>query len=312
MRGRIIWPLQPSRHVQCVMSPFLVPGFMHPDCSIPSFLLPVVILLGSDWGLAVIHGRDRSPQEPHHTEALLVSRLGWGFRLLPTSCSALHGCLTSSEWTSSPMFPPRSPSACCSHLSGIHQGKRIRNTKLVSMFSYGLMVWTSSSIHILMLGYYTWDNGYVYSIINLSLPLFHLYFISILLVMPTSLSFQPSMFLPLSSFTNPNITFSNHLSLSTSVSSAALWKLLAVFGRRPSLCICWTCCSCSLGIFLIFLCVSWVSKLLHQSKVHHHQLSVPCNTLSLWNWMLHFVWMQVFAQSYHSKILVRDFNTIFP
>lgn len=33
-------------------------------------------------------------------------------------------------------FPPRSPCSSCGHLSGIHQGKRLWNTKLVSMLSY--------------------------------------------------------------------------------------------------------------------------------------------------------------------------------
>lgn len=55
----------------------IVPGLVHPDRRIPPFLLPVLVLLGSDGGLAVVHGGDGSPQEPHHTQALPVSRLGW-------------------------------------------------------------------------------------------------------------------------------------------------------------------------------------------------------------------------------------------
>lgn len=54
---------------------------MHPDCCVASFLLPVFILLGSDRGMAVLHGSDRPPQESHHTQAFLVSRLGWAFSL---------------------------------------------------------------------------------------------------------------------------------------------------------------------------------------------------------------------------------------
>lgn len=56
---------------------------MHPYRCIPSLFLPVLILLGSDRGVAVIHGSDRPPQESHHTQAFPVSRLGWAFCLLP-------------------------------------------------------------------------------------------------------------------------------------------------------------------------------------------------------------------------------------
>lgn len=55
---------------------------MHPHCCIPSLLLPVLILLGSDGGVAVIHGSDRPPQESHNTQAFPVPRLGWAFCLL--------------------------------------------------------------------------------------------------------------------------------------------------------------------------------------------------------------------------------------
>lgn len=54
---------------------------MHPDCCVASFLLLVFILLGSDRGMAVLHGSDRPPQESHHTQAFPVSRLGWAFSL---------------------------------------------------------------------------------------------------------------------------------------------------------------------------------------------------------------------------------------
>lgn len=60
----------------------VVSGLMHPDRCVPSLLLPVLILLGSDRGVAVIHGGDGPPQESHHTQAFPVSRLGWAFRLL--------------------------------------------------------------------------------------------------------------------------------------------------------------------------------------------------------------------------------------
>lgn len=67
---------------------------MHHDRGISSFLLPVLVLLGSDGGMAVVHGGDGTPQEPHHTQAFPVSRLGWAFSLLATSGLCLH-CLVS-------------------------------------------------------------------------------------------------------------------------------------------------------------------------------------------------------------------------
>lgn len=63
---------------------------MHPDCCLPSFLFPVLVLLGSDGGLAVIHGGDGTPQEPHHTQAFPVSWMGWAFLLLATSTLCPH------------------------------------------------------------------------------------------------------------------------------------------------------------------------------------------------------------------------------
>lgn len=60
----------------------VVSGLMHPDRSVSSFLLLVLILLGSDRSVAVLHGSDRPPQESHYTQAFPVSRLGWAFSLL--------------------------------------------------------------------------------------------------------------------------------------------------------------------------------------------------------------------------------------
>lgn len=51
-------------------------GLVHPDRRIPTLLLPVLLLLGPDGGLAVLHGRHGPPQESHHTQALPVSWLG--------------------------------------------------------------------------------------------------------------------------------------------------------------------------------------------------------------------------------------------
>lgn len=68
---------------------FVVSDFMHPDCSVPSFLLPVLVLLGSDRGVAVLHGCDRSPQESDHTQAFPVSWLGWGLSLFSSTCCFL-------------------------------------------------------------------------------------------------------------------------------------------------------------------------------------------------------------------------------
>lgn len=63
---------------------------MHHDRSVPSFLLPVLVLLGSNGGVAVVHGGDGTPQEPHHTQAFPVSGLGWVLGLLATSGLCLH------------------------------------------------------------------------------------------------------------------------------------------------------------------------------------------------------------------------------
>lgn len=52
-------------------------GLVHPDRRVPSLLLPLLLLLGANGGVAVLHGRHRPPQESHHTQALPVSWLGW-------------------------------------------------------------------------------------------------------------------------------------------------------------------------------------------------------------------------------------------
>ena len=57
--------------------PFLLsPGDMHAGGSFLALLLPLLFLLGADRGLAVLHGRDGPVTEPHHPQALLVSRMG--------------------------------------------------------------------------------------------------------------------------------------------------------------------------------------------------------------------------------------------
>lgn len=83
-----------KQHLECMLTTMhfldlsslfvysVVSGLMHPYRCIPSLLLPFLILLGSDRGVAVIHGSDRPPQESHHTQAFPVSRLGWAFCLL--------------------------------------------------------------------------------------------------------------------------------------------------------------------------------------------------------------------------------------
>lgn len=67
----------------------VVSGLVHPDRSISSFLLLILILLGTDRGVAVLHGSDRSPQESHYTQAFPVSRLGWAFSLLSVMVSGV-------------------------------------------------------------------------------------------------------------------------------------------------------------------------------------------------------------------------------
>lgn len=62
-----------------ICAPFLLsPGDMHAGGGFLALLLPLLFLLGADRGLAVLHGRDGSVTEPHHPQALLVSRMGWG------------------------------------------------------------------------------------------------------------------------------------------------------------------------------------------------------------------------------------------
>lgn len=77
-----------------LLNPSVISGLMHHDRSLSSFLLPVLVLLGSDGGVAVVHGGDGTPQEPHHTQALPVSGLGWAFSLLATSGLCLHRLLS--------------------------------------------------------------------------------------------------------------------------------------------------------------------------------------------------------------------------
>lgn len=91
---------------------------MHPDCCVASFLLLVFILLGSDRGMAVLHGSDRPPQESHHTQAFPVSRLGWAFSLSNfiyflsscaySPCSSCFSSLFASCFFSSLLFYPLS------------------------------------------------------------------------------------------------------------------------------------------------------------------------------------------------------------
>lgn len=66
--------------------PFLLsPGDLHAGGGFLALLLPLLFLLGADRGLAVLHGRDGPVTEPHHPQALLVSRMGWGSRLCGAS-----------------------------------------------------------------------------------------------------------------------------------------------------------------------------------------------------------------------------------
>lgn len=69
-----------------ISSPFgVASGLVHFDRCIPPLLLPVLLLLGSDRGMAVVHGSDRPSQKSHHTQAFPVSWLGWAFSQLFTS-----------------------------------------------------------------------------------------------------------------------------------------------------------------------------------------------------------------------------------
>lgn len=55
---------------------FSSPGDMHAGGCLPPLLLPLLFLLGADGGLAILHGRDGPAAQPHHPQALLVSRMG--------------------------------------------------------------------------------------------------------------------------------------------------------------------------------------------------------------------------------------------
>ncbi len=126
----------------------VVSGLMHPDCCLSSFLLPVLVLLGSDGGVAVVHGSDRPPQESHHSQAFPVSRMGWAFCLL--SIILFHLVFLIAPLLNVYFyFPPRSPCTSSGDLSGIYQGKGIWNIKLVSMLPYGFtIVHTPTSLRI--------------------------------------------------------------------------------------------------------------------------------------------------------------------
>lgn len=67
----------PAAPLTCPPS-LLSPGDLHAGGSFLALLLPLLFLLGADRGLAVLHGRDGPVTEPHHPQALLVSRMGWG------------------------------------------------------------------------------------------------------------------------------------------------------------------------------------------------------------------------------------------
>lgn len=59
------------------MFPFLLSaGDLHAGGGFLALLLPLLFLLGADRGLAVLHGSDGPVTEPHHPQALLVSRMG--------------------------------------------------------------------------------------------------------------------------------------------------------------------------------------------------------------------------------------------
>lgn len=90
-------------------------------------------------------------------------------------------------------FPPRSPCTSCGDLSGIHQGKGIWNTKLVSMPSYRCTIAnTSTSLSI-----YAGLGVYVCSIINLCLFPSHSSFTILFLVVHLLLHLSPPSVTPL-------------------------------------------------------------------------------------------------------------------
>lgn len=51
-------------------------GCMHDDHGLPALLLPGLVLLGADGGVAVLHGRDGEGSDPTHTQTIPVSRMG--------------------------------------------------------------------------------------------------------------------------------------------------------------------------------------------------------------------------------------------
>lgn len=100
-----------------LLSSSALSGLVHRDCCLPSFLLPVLLLLGSDGGLAVLHGGDGTSPEPHHPQAFPVSWLGWAFLLLAPSALPAHLLLGNLH-----LLLRRSSCAGGRHLGGIHKG----------------------------------------------------------------------------------------------------------------------------------------------------------------------------------------------
>ncbi len=178
-------------------------------------------MLGSDGGVAVVHGGDGPPQESHHTEAFPVSWMGWALCLLSVMSSiwSFYFLLCQYPFYSS----PRSSCTGGCDLGGIYQGKGIRNTKLVSTLLYRF---TPPPLQVFMRGYCTWLGVCVCSIINLSLCLSHLSFTIPFLVVQTLIYLSPhSVPPPPSSMPYSNIiSFHIVFSCSSLVVAGCLWK----------------------------------------------------------------------------------------
>ena len=66
-----VHPFSPICVCVCVCA-----GRVYDDHGLPALLLPGVVLLGADRGVAVLHGRDGEGSNPAHTQTLPLSRMG--------------------------------------------------------------------------------------------------------------------------------------------------------------------------------------------------------------------------------------------